>query len=142
MVNLLSSSAQRSIEVIELDVPTNLTIIAPDSVTQGENFNIVGLLLRADPSAPIPGAMIRISYNGVTLGNVFADDLGRYLLATSIDTLGTFVLTASYAGGSGYTASEARTGLSVGAPTPLTVIISIVLPIVTGLGIVALSGRR
>jgi len=98
MVILLPSTATRTIIVAVLEVDTKLTIIAPDTVAQGASFNIAGILQRVDNNDPIPGVMVTVSYNGTTLGNIFTDDLGRYLLSTSIDMPGTFTLTTSFAG--------------------------------------------
>ena len=115
MVILNPSEATRSIEILQLEAPTSLTIVAPDAVTQGVSFNIVGLLLRTDTNVPVPGAMITISYNGTPIGNVFTDDLGRYLVPASINIQGTWVLRASFAGSTTLAASSANFTTRIGA---------------------------
>ncbi len=116
MVILNPSQATKSIQILQLEAPTSLTIVAPDSVTQGVSFNIAGLLLRTDTNVPVPGAMIKISYNGITIGNVFTDDLGRYLVPASINIPGTWVLKASFAGATGLGASSANFTTRIGEP--------------------------
>jgi len=133
MVTLLPSTATRPITVTPADVATSLTISAFSSVKKDETFLVTGTLTRDDTKEGVEGASISLSYNGTGLGSATTHVDGDYIIAISIGAEGTFTLKANFAGGSGYAASEAKRGLSVGVPAPLTAIVSIVLPIAVGL---------
>ena len=133
MVTLLPSTATRTITVTPADVPTSLTISTWSSVKKGETFIVTGTLTRDDTNEGVEGASISLSYNGTPLGSTTTGVGGDYVTGVSIGEEGTFTLKAYFAGGSGFAASEAKRGLTVGVPTPLTTVVSIVLPIAVGL---------
>jgi len=133
MVTLLPSTATRTITITPADVATSLTISAPSSAKKGASFSISGILIRNDTGGPVPYASISLSYNGTNLGSTTTGVDGDYLKTVSIGAEGTFALKAYFAGGSGYAASEAQSRISVSVPTPITTIVSIVLPIAIGL---------
>ena len=133
MVTLLPSTATKTITILLADVATSLTISAPSSAKKGASFPVSGILIRNDTGGPVPYASITLSYTGTNLGSTTTGVDGDYLKTVSIGAEGTFALKANFAGGSGYAASEAQRGISVGMPTPITAIVSIVLPIAIGL---------
>jgi len=133
MVTLLPSTATRPITVTPAEVATSLTVSAFSSVKKGETFIVTGTLTRDDTGEGVEDASISLSYNGTNLGSTRTGVGGDYVTGVSIGEEGTFTLKASFAGGSGFAASEAKRGLTVGVPTPLTAVVSIVLPIAVGL---------
>lgn len=101
MVNYLPSQATTTITVTTLDVVTALTIIAPASIVQGQPFIIEGVLRRTDTNAPLEGENISLSYNGVNLGTTLTRSIEgsiKYQAQVQIDEVGSFTLTASFAG--------------------------------------------
>ena len=144
VAKLLPSTAQRPIEVLELEYPTSLTIEAAPTVPKGTSFPISGKLTFREGGVDygLPGKIIPLSYNTESLGTVTTGTGGTYSKFVIIDEVGIFTLTAKFAGETGFSASEAKRGLSVSVPTPLTAIVSIVLPIAVGFGVVAISGRK
>ncbi len=119
MVNYLPSQVSATIVVTSLDVATILTISAPASIIQGQPFIIEGQLKRADTGALLEGENIALSYNGVNLGTTQTRALEgtiKYQAAVKIDEMGTFTLTANFAG-------STRPGLTLGparAQAPVT----------------------
>ncbi len=137
MVTLLPSTATRTITITTADVATTLTISAPTSAKQGQLFIIEGVLKRTDTGAPLEGENISLSYNGVNLGTAmtrYIEGSIKYQATVQIPDVGTFTLKASFAGGSGYAASEAQTRLSVGdMVVPITnLLVGVVAPILAG----------
>ena len=137
MVTLLPSTATRPITVLTAEVGTILTIIAPDEIIQGQSFRISGALRRVDTSQLLVGETISASFNGTSVGGDVTGSDGSYNIDAVINEVGFYTLTSNFAGSTrpGLTlgASEAKRGLSVSMPTPLTAIVSIVLPIAIGL---------
>ena len=133
MVTLLPSTATRTITVLAAEVATKLTIVAPASVVEKEYFIVQGQLTRGDTGEAIPNMTIDVRYNGNAFGWALTDMQGVYKVTSAIPEPGTVTLKAVFEGAEGYAASEAKRGLTVGVPTPLTAIVSIVLPIAVGL---------
>ena len=106
MVNYLPSQATTQITVAALNVATTLSISAPATSTQGQTFNVSGILIRNDTGLPIPNATIDVRFNGSPFGSGTTGVDGDYLIIGSIPTEGTFTLTADYAG-------ETRPGLTL-----------------------------
>jgi len=130
MVTYLETSATKSITVLSLEVGTTLTITAPSEVVQGIAFGISGYLTRNDTGAGIPNATVTLSYNGTLLGSDTTSIDGHYLLTGSVMyDLGTFTLTAYFAGSTGLGASSAFKGIRLGEPS--------LLPLLALLGIAA-----
>ena len=101
MVNYLPSQATTSINVTTLDVATDLTIIAPASIVQGQPFLIEGVLRRTDTNVALVGENISLTYNGVNLGTSMTREIEgsiKYQAQVQIDEVGSFTLTASFAG--------------------------------------------
>ena len=127
MATLLPSTATRNITILEPEISTTLTISAPTSRSSDLGFNIAGILIRNDTGVPVPNASIELSYNGVSLGSVITGVDGDYIKFTRITTPGTYTLTASFTGGSGFAASMANQGINIGLVSPLT---AIALPLI------------
>lgn len=106
MVNYLPSQATTQITVAAINVATTLSISAPPNIVQGQSFNISGILIRNDTGIPISNAPIDVRFNGSPFGSGTTGIDGDYLINGSIPTVGTFTLTADYAG-------ETRPGLTL-----------------------------
>jgi len=117
MVNYLPSQATTQITVSALEVATSLTISAPANVVQGQSFPISGILTRNDTGFPIPNAQINVLYNGTPIGSGTTGVDGDYLITGSIPAMGTFTLTANFAGatmpGLRLLPSMAKTGVAL-----------------------------
>ena len=129
MVNYLPSQASTQITVAPLNITTTLSISAPANTVQGQTFNVSGILIRNDTGFPITNVPINVLYNGTPIGTVNTGVDGDYLLTGSIPTVGTFTLTANFAGATmpGLTLlpSMAQTGVALidGITTYLPIII-------------------
>lgn len=138
MVTLSPSSATRSITVEPLEVATSITISAPSTVKLGESFSITGILIRQDTGGPVPNALIKLYYNGSSIGSVTTGVDGDYIKSgVTFLNAGTWTLKATFAGGSGYAASAAQKPISVrgkALPSPIQ-IIPIALPIIVGVAL-------
>ena len=144
MVQYLASSASRSITVIPLEIGTTLSIVAPDQITQGDTFTIQGQLTRNDTGAAISGATISVGYDGSSLGSVVTDMVGVYTIPAAIPNVGTFTLTANFAGmtvpGLTLGASYASKGIGLVEPglvSPLVVLVAVAL----GVGLLVVSKK-
>ena len=127
---LLPSSATRNISILAPDVATTLTISAPTSRNAGTGFNITGILTRNDTGGPVPNASIELSYDGTVIGTVTTGIDGDYIRFLNIQTPGTYSLNASFAGGTGFSASMATRNISVGIIESLT---PLLIPIAIGI---------
>ena len=141
MVTFLPSQATASIQILPLEVGTNLTISAPSSAIEGEQFNVTGLLTRVDTGVGISGEDIHIRYNGTVLGIATTDANGNYSYTTQIGETGSFTITAEFQGstrpGMIFKPSQATTGV-------LTTLQNYIIPIaIVGLAtIIYLLTRR
>ena len=94
----MPSQATKSIQILAPDVSTSLTLSAPSSKKAGESFALSGILVRNDTGGPVPSASVALRYNGTSLGSASTGVDGDYLRTVSIPSVGTFTLTASFAG--------------------------------------------
>ena len=98
MVNYLPSQATTQITVTTLDVGTILTIAAPSTIVQGQIFRITGDLRRVDTNTVLGGETITVSYNGTIIGSDVTAANGEYNIDGVINEMGTWTLTANFAG--------------------------------------------
>ena len=96
MVRLLGSQATRNITVTLADVGTTLTITAPSSVDPGQIFLVAGSLTRNDTGLPLNQQIVKISFNGTSLGTAITDANGLWLRNVSIPSSGSFTLRAVF----------------------------------------------
>lgn len=89
------------------DIPTSLSITAPDKVEKGEPFTAYGNLYETETGTPIQGMRIDISYNGKILGYVFTGIEGEYYINISINEGGVWTLKAEFPGTETLRASNA-----------------------------------
>ena len=134
MVTYLSSSATATINVITSEVATVLTLIVPDvPVIQGTQFRISGELRRADNNQLLSGETITAVFNGTSLGSDTTMG-GTYNIDGVINDVGTYTITASFAG-------SVREGLTLAPSQGIRTInlgIAGITPMIVG-GITALS---
>jgi len=142
MVQYLASLATTTINVITSEVGTILTISAPAEVVQGEPFIIEGQLKRADTGVSLTGETISLSFNGTSLGTTTTRDIEgviKYLTTVQIDTVGSYTLTANFAGSTrpGLVLRPSRGIWSVNIGTGMTV--PLMIGVTAVLGVVLLT---
>ena len=126
MVTYLQSSATAEINVLTAEVATVLTLIAPADVVQGQSFRMSGELRRADTNALLAGETISAVYNGTALGSDVTQN-GAYNIDGVINDMGTYTITASFAGSvrEGLTLAPSQgiwtINLGIGGITPVMV---------------------
>jgi len=144
MVNYLPQTATTTITVLTAEVGTTLTIWAPAEVIQGQPFLIEGQLKRADTGALLAGEEISISYNGthlVTTPTRSIEGTIKYQAAVQIDEVGSFTLTASFAGSTrpGLFLGPSQAPRGVGVSLLTAQVILALLAASVGLGLVVAS---
>jgi hypothetical protein len=81
--------------------PTRISISAPSSVAPGQTFTISGKLeYKSSPGAwsGLAGRTVSLYYDSTKIADVTTGSDGSYSASVSIPTIGTYTLTASYAG--------------------------------------------
>ncbi len=113
------------------DVITGISLNAPNQVKPGEIFSVSGKLTSLDTGTPLGGATISLQYNGVAIENIQTDFDGNYLIQTTILETGSFILVASFLGGSGFNPSQASKSLvvseEIGLTKPVVIIAALTL---------------
>ena len=98
MVNLLPSQATRQIAIYAAEVPSTITIEAPNDAYEDATFQVTGKLTRADSGAGIADKPVKL-YSGTTLlATANTSATGNYLFNVSIATPGTYTLKAEFEG--------------------------------------------
>ncbi len=126
MVTYLESSATAQINVLTSEVATVLTLTAPENVVQGQPFRMSGELRRADNNTLLSGETISAVYNGTALGSDVTQN-GTYNIDGVINDMGTYTITASFAGSvrEGLTLAPSQgiwtINLGIGGITPVMV---------------------
>ena len=122
------------------EIPTTMSIRAPDQANIGETFTVYGALTETGTGLIIPDQPINISYNGTNIGSGYTNQSGSYYIDVSIPEAGVWTLKAEFPGATGYAASSGTTRMGVGVSLTKRPYIAI-LPIVTGLAIAHLFKR-
>ena len=124
MVKYLASTASTTIQVLTAEVGTTLSINAPANVTQGQPFDIFGVLQRIDNMQTLDGETIELWVDGVFISSMLTDWVGTpvgpspgaYQFFHSISAEGVHTLEVFFRGVTGALgASSAQASVGVGA---------------------------
>ncbi|GAI78934.1 unnamed protein product, partial [marine sediment metagenome] len=93
-----SESTVIQLEEPPVEIPTSLTLSAPDKVGLDEKFVVSGILYETDSGIPIPNQPINHSYDGRSLGSSTTGVDGDYLKEVSVPESGVWTIRSDFLG--------------------------------------------
>jgi len=137
MVRYLPSEASVTVQVVYLEIATNLTASAPSQVVQGEEFTISGQLTRADTGEGLGGMTIELYVGTTLLATTTTDSGGYYTFRVVENRVGTFTYTVKFPGYETATLAYSPATATVGGMVTPAPLLPITLPIAIFLGVMS-----